>query len=145
HHPFIPMRLQLGLLFLCLLAPLCAQVDRIPSSIDETRQVVLRGHKTPRAVASADLGPADPDLPMGEIALQFKPTAAQQQALAAFLAGVQNPASHNFHHWLKPEEFGDRFGLSQSDYARAAGWLKSHGFQLTPSARGRSWIRFHGT
>src|SRR6185437_3250715 len=29
--------------------------------------------------------------------------------------------------------------------ARAAGWLKSHGFQLTPSARGRSWIRFHGT
>ena len=139
------MRLKLGLLFVCLLAPLCAQVDRIPASIDETRQTVLRGHKTPRAVASADLGPADPNLPMGEIALQFKPTAAQQQALAAFLTDVQNPASRNFHHWLKPEEFGDRFGLSQSDYDRAAGWLKSHGFQVAPSARGRSWILFHGT
>ncbi|HEX3877083.1 MAG TPA: protease pro-enzyme activation domain-containing protein [Bryobacteraceae bacterium] len=79
------------------------------------------------------------------MALQFRPSPAQQQDLDKFLEDLHNPTSPNFRHWLKPEEYAARFGLSASDYSRAAEWLVTHGFGLGPAARGRAWVSFRGT
>jgi len=34
------------------------------------------------------------------------------------LADQQNPSSPQFHKWLTPEEYGDRFGLSAGDHSK---------------------------
>ncbi len=80
----------------------------------------------------------------GYITLVAKPSASQQAALERLLEEQQDPASPNFHRWLTPEEFGDRFGLSRSDYAKVRSWVESQGFHVETIARARNWIAFSG-
>ena len=77
--------------------------------------------------------------------LIFQPTAAQQSELNILLAQLQNSDSPNYHKWLTPEQYAGRFGLSPSDVAKAAAWLKSQGFSIAEIARGRTYIAFNGT
>jgi len=40
---------------------------------------------------------------------------AQQAALEQLLKEQQDPASPNYHNWLTPETYADRFGASAAD------------------------------
>jgi len=91
-----------------------------------------------------DQGAADPRTPMDYMVFLVKPSAAQQAELTQLLSDQQNPASPQYHRWLTPEAFGERFGLSEGDLAKVAGWLKSEGFAIDHQARGRNWIAFSG-
>lgn len=82
---------------------------------------------------------------MPSITLYFKPSVSQHAALEQLLGAQQNPASADYHKWLTPEQYGDRFGLSPSDVSRVAVWLKSQGFEVQRVARSRTWIQFRGT
>ncbi len=77
--------------------------------------------------------------------LLFKPSAAQQSDLDQFLASQQNPSSPDFHKWLTPEQFADRFGISTSDHSKVVAWLQSEGLTVNESGRGRNWVAFSGT
>jgi hypothetical protein len=57
----------------------------------------------------------------------------------------QDPSSPNYHHWLTPEQYADRFGLSQNDINQVEAWLKAQGFEVTQTARSRTWVSFSGT
>jgi uncharacterized protein (TIGR03437 family) len=92
-----------------------------------------------------DIGPASPATLVESITLQLRPSPAQRTALENFLAAQQDPASPDFHRWLTPEQFADRFGLSSGAIAQAASWLRSQGFRVESIARGRIWINFSGT
>ena len=61
------------------------------------------------------------------------------------LANQQNPASRRFHKWLTPEQYAERFGVSQNDVNRITAWLQSQGLQVQRVARSRTWIEFSGT
>ncbi len=52
---------------------------------------------------------------------------ANEADLDAFLAAQQDPSSPEYHHWLTPEEFGERFGQPAEVYEQAARWLESGG------------------
>jgi subtilase family serine protease len=91
------------------------------------------------------LGPAEPAFRLGYITLMLKNTAPQQSALEQLLEEQQNPASPNYHDWLTPEQYADRFGLSQNDLDRISAWLQSEGFIVEYTARGRNWLAFSGT
>jgi uncharacterized protein (TIGR03437 family) len=99
----------------------------------------------PLAQARYDQGPADSNLRLGYIRLMFQQTAAQRVALDELLAAQRDPASPSYHQWLSPEQYADRFGLSVTNLARVAAWLKSSGFKIEYTARGRDWIAFSGT
>jgi uncharacterized protein (TIGR03437 family) len=114
---------RFGLAFLLLALPALAQ--RLP-------------------VSAEDIGPADAALAMEAVTLRLQPSADQRDALRHLLAAQQNPASPDFHRWLTPEQFADRFGLSQNDTSKAAEWLRSQGFRVDSTARGRLWITFSG-
>jgi uncharacterized protein (TIGR03437 family) len=114
---------RFGLAFLLLALPTLAQ--RLP-------------------VNAEDIGPADAALAIEAATLRLQPTAEQRDALQHFLAAQQDPASPDFHRWLTPEQFADRFGLSQADTAKVAAWLSSQGFHVDSTARGRLWISFSG-
>jgi uncharacterized protein (TIGR03437 family) len=107
--------------------------------------VRLPGTVHPNALPVNDIGPADPAQRIGYVSVMLKRTAAQQAALDALLQEQQNPASPNFHQWLTPEQFGERFGASSADIARLTTWLKSQGLTIENVARGRDWIACSGT
>ena len=57
----------------------------------------------------------------------------------------QNRQSPNFHHWLTAAEFGARFGATDSDVQRVAGWLQGAGFRIERVAISKRWIEFSGS
>ena len=132
------------LLFL-LPCALVAQPDRITAPIDARRTVVLKGNVHPMAQPRFDLGPVEPAFRIGYISLMLKKTDAQQAALEQLLQQQQDPVSPNYHDWLTPEQYADRFALSQSDLDKISAWLRSEGFTVEYTARGRNWLAFSGT
>jgi uncharacterized protein (TIGR03437 family) len=74
----------------------------------------------------------------------MKPSAAQQADLDRLLEEQRDRSSPNYHQWLTPEQFGDRFGLTPGDFAAVAAWLGSHGLHMEYAARARNWIAFSG-
>lgn len=138
-----------ALYILLLLTAVCsvctAQQDRIVNTIDDSQTVVQKGSVSPLAQPQNDLGPLDPSTTLTGIRIMFKPSAAQSAALKQLLAEQQNPASPNYHKWLTPEQYADRFGLSSRDIAKVVRWLEFQGFQITEIAHGRGWVVFSGT
>jgi subtilase family serine protease len=82
---------------------------------------------------------------MDRMILLLKPDASQEASLEALLAAQQDPQSPEYRRWLTPEEFGERFGVSESDINRLVAWLTSHGFQVEPTPASRKQIVFNGT
>ncbi|MGA9752232.1 MAG: protease pro-enzyme activation domain-containing protein [Acidobacteriota bacterium] len=115
------------------------------SAIDNQDVVRLPGNVPAQARPQNDFGPADPALPMNRIIVQLRRSPAKEAELKQFLAAQQDPSSPDYHRWLTPEQFGKRFGPSQTDLALVTGWLKSEGFRIDEVAKGRMWINVSGT
>jgi subtilase family serine protease len=119
--------------------------DRVQRNIEERSTSVVRGNVHPLARPEYDLGLADSNLKMDRITMMFKQTQTQQADLSALLRQQQDPASPNYHRWLTPEEYADRFGLSESDVQKIVSWLDARGFTVDETARSRTWVAFTGT
>ena len=115
--------------------------DRIAGPVRPGETVPLSRHVPPSARPEYDLGAVDSSMPIRYATLHLTPAAG----LEAFLAEQQSESSPNFHRWLTPEQFGDRFGLSKGDADKVRAWLESQGLQVHDVARGRLWITFSGT
>jgi subtilase family serine protease len=116
-----------------------AAEDRITGPVNGSPPVVLRTLH-PRPPAVFDRGEADPAKIVHSLTLSFHPAAG----LSAFLEEQQNRASSEYLHWLTPEEFGARFGLSEGDLSAVSAWLEAQGLQIESVARGRLSITFSG-
>jgi hypothetical protein len=125
--------------------PQAPQEERILEAIDNASYVELRGNVRPMFRPEKDLGPVEDSLKLENISLIFKFTESQQADLTVLLEEQQKPSSPNFHQWLTPEEFADRFGLSRKDINKVVAWLQAQGFQITQTARSRNWVSFSGT
>ncbi len=126
-------------------AAVYAQPDRIVSAVDASRSTVLQGLVHPTARPANDVGAVEDSLVLPGMALLLKPSAAQQTALDRLIAQQQDPTSPNYRNWLTPEQFADQFGVSSKDLSKVNAWLKSQGFTITNTARGRNWVSFSGT
>jgi len=118
--------------------------DRIPGELVGA-VTPLRGNVHHKALPKFDQGQVDPGMRMDTMTVVMTPTAAQRKALATLIAEQQDPHSANYHKWLTPEQWADRFGLSQTDIQKVVVWLKSQGFRNVRAARGRNWVSFEGT
>ncbi|HME32833.1 MAG TPA: S53 family peptidase [Terriglobales bacterium] len=148
-HTRLSARILPALLMLTVVSAVCfAQTKstaRISPAIDNAQLTQLRENVSPMACPEFDHGRADGSMKMEGMKLIFSPTAAQQAALDTLLAQQQDRSSPNYHRWLTPEQFADRFGLGRTDLSTAANWLESQGFTVTDLARGRNYIAFSGT
>lgn len=124
---------------------LAEQPDRITLPIDSSQMVTLPGHIHRMAQPQYDQGRVDSSFQLGYVTMLFTPSVAQAKALDLLLAQQQDPASANFHKWLTPEQFADRFGMSANDTQKVIAWLKSQGFHIVNVARGRQFVVFSGT
>jgi uncharacterized protein (TIGR03437 family) len=107
--------------------------------------VALRGNVPASVRTATDIGRADPSQILRHITIHFKPAPAQQADLDTLLAEQQNPSSAYYHVWLTPERFGERFGLSSSDFESVVAWLKNAGFQVNTRAAARNWVAVDGS
>jgi subtilase family serine protease len=82
---------------------------------------------------------------MNHMQLILKPSAARQTALTSLIADQHNPRSSRFHQWLTPKQFGDNYGVADSDIAAVTAWLKSQGFTVNTIYPNKTQIDFSGT
>jgi subtilase family serine protease len=141
------MRRALGIIPILLFASLCfaAQPDRISGTIDSYPSVLVTGSVHAKAQPQSDQGPVAPSFTLPYITMMMQPSARQQADLQQLLKQQQDPTSPNFRKWLTPEQYADRFGLSQNDIEKLSVWLRGQGFSIVQAARGRNWIAFSGT
>ncbi len=95
--------------------------------------------------AQYDAGPMPTDTRLTGVTMSFNRSAAQEADLQALLVAQQTPGSPQYHQWLTPEQFADRFGMAQTDLDKVTQWLQQQGFSIDYVARSRSFIRFSGT
>ena len=116
----------------------------ITSPIDVTSRTTVAGTKHPKSQPELDRGPVDPTLAMERMILVLGVSAEQEHQLRTLLDSQQTVGSPNYHHWLTPEEFGQKFGPSPQDIQQVTGWLEQQGFRVGPVAKGGRWIEFSG-
>jgi len=121
-----------------------ATADRV-REIDASQMVALKGNVHGLAQPRSDLGRTDSSKMLHGVTLVFRPSTAQQQDLDNLLAEQQERSSPNYHKWLTPSQFADRFGMTRADIQRVVGWLQSQGFAVAPVANNRNEIFFDGT
>src|SRR5437667_5776347 len=145
--PKFPARRMIGYLVALALIHslnLSAQRNRITGPIDNSRRVTLKGHIHPKAQSDDDQGPVASSMPIPYATLVLKRSPNQEAELNQLLEQQQDPSSPNYHHWLTPEEYADRFGASQEDVDKITTWLKDQNLNVIGVARGRNWVAFRG-
>ncbi|MCU1338951.1 MAG: peptidase and in, kexin, sedolisin [Bryobacterales bacterium] len=135
-----------GLLLTAFLAlNLMAQRSRLDGPIKSRERVSLTGHTRSQVRPENDEGPADSSMVLDDMSIVLKPSAAQQAELDQLLREQQDPSSANYHRWLSPDEYAQRFGASPGDLGRITDWLKQQNLEVTGVARARNSIQFRGT
>ena len=113
--------------------------------INDNDTVILPGNVNALARPEFDHGETSATLTMERMILILKLPLGKQAELNRLLVELHDPASSNYHHWLTPEEFGERFGQAPDNIDMLTRWVTSHGFVVEEIAKGRTWINFSGT
>ncbi len=117
----------------------------ITQSIDDNKLVTLGGNTRPEATAKNDRGPVADDLLMQHMLLFLKRSPEQERELEKLIEDLHDKSSPSFHHWLKSQEFGERFGLAKQDRETIKNWLQSYGFKVNVEYTNGIVIDFSGT
>ncbi len=139
---FIRTFAKLVVLCLVIAYPLLASERRI---VNDSDRVTLQGNVHPHARQLFEVGATAPSLPMERMVLSLRLSAEKEAALKQLIAEQHDPLSINYHHWLTPEEYGERFGPAPEDTQAVTNWLTSQGFSIDEVAKGRTWVNFSGT
>ncbi len=99
------------------------------------------GQATDRAIDEGRLPDA---FPLNHILLLLQRSAAREQELDQFMTEQYDPHSANFHTWLTPQQFGERFGPSPADVEQVTRWLAQQGFTLNRVPAGGLFVDFSG-
>jgi hypothetical protein len=70
--------------------------------------------------------------------------AQNQEGIQTLITDIYNPTSPNYHKWVTPEQFADRFGRTQEEFTQATNWLKGQGFTIEQAWPNRLSITFSG-
>ncbi|HVN06371.1 MAG TPA: protease pro-enzyme activation domain-containing protein [Bryobacteraceae bacterium] len=119
--------------------------DRITAAIDNSRRVTLASHVSRRIASAVDQGLVDASTELSDVTMVLRPSASQQADLNQLLIAQQDPSSSSYHQWLTPEQYADRFGVSQSDLGKITAWLGDFGLTVDYTARARNAVVFAGS
>jgi subtilase family serine protease len=146
--PATSLPLSMSVLILSMLIgstlSFAAAPDRIAGPVASAQTVALAKSLPRKAQVQYDMGPVEPSRQFEYVTLVISPSASQQQALQLLLAQQQDPKSANYHKWLTPQQYADRFGLGQNDLNKIIAWLNSQGLQVLNVGGGHNSIAFSG-
>ncbi len=119
--------------------------DRISGPIDSSQRVPIKGNVHGFARPEADLGRADGSRLIEGISLTFHLSPVQQKDLDQFLAQLGDRSSPNYHNYLTPAQYAERYGMSRNDVKKVAAWIESQGFANVKIAKNHNRVSFDGT
>ncbi len=124
-------------------AQIAVAPPQIVQPIDNSRLSQLPGNTRPEANARNDRGRVRDDLPIQHMQLLLKRPPTSEAALRQYMDELHDRASPNFHRWLSPAQFAQRYGPAQQDVAAVTAWLVQQGFRVNAVYPGA--IDFSGT
>ena len=102
----------------------------------------LQGH-VPAAVASqAFVGRLSTSK---RLALAIELPLRNRTELRALLEEIYDPNSVNFHHYLTPDQFAERFGPTEDDYQAVIAFARANGFTVTAIHPNRTLLDVNAT
>lgn len=130
--------------------PLTAQLPNhakplVTQPVKDDVRIALRGTVHPLVRVANDEGAIADSEPMNRMLITLRRSDEQETDLKQLIDQQQDKSSENYHRWLTPEEFGARFGPSDSDISTLTNWLGSHGFSNVSVNKGRTTVEFSGT
>ena len=118
--------------------------DRLRGDITESERITLPGNVHPALAQAQSQKSVSANFPMDHMILLLQPDQAQQAALDQLVAQQHDPQSSQYHQFLTPEQYAERFGVSQNDIEKVTGWLQQHGFQVEEVTPNHLSIVFSG-
>lgn len=127
-----------------LLGTTIAQAAQICEGTNMTQphRTTLPGHLIPVLHNLAPLHDLDCNQTL-QLTIRLRERNADE--LNQFMATVNDPHSSNYHHYLTPTEFADRFGQPPEVVAQVVAFLQSAGFTVTDVATNRLAITVTAT
>jgi subtilase family serine protease len=102
---------------------------------------MLEGNHPDEATEIAESAAA----PSRPLAMHLTMALRSRAELDRTIADQQNPASPEYHHWLTPDEFTNRFGPTDADLAKVTRWLTRKGFTVQSADAHKRNVTFSGT
>ena len=118
---------------------------RVTARVDNSKRTTLYGHVSGAIRMSKDMGRMDPGTPTGRMIMVLNSDDEQKRELRRVIDEQHDKRTANYHQWLKPEDFGARFGVHDSDISQVETWLKSQGFTVEDVSKSKRVIHFSGT
>jgi subtilase family serine protease len=116
----------------------------ITQPIDGARLITLAGNVRRDLTPERDLGLVEDTLPL-RLYLVLQRSPERQADLDNLIARQQQPTAAEYHKWLTPQEFGERFGASQEDIAKISTWLEAQGMHVNGVLNNAIFIDFTAT
>lgn len=117
----------------------------ITEAVDNQKRVTLLGNTRSAVSTATDEGAVPENLPLDHMLLQLQRPAELEEALNHFIDQLHDSASPNYHQWLTAAEFGEKFGVADSDINAISQWLTSQGFVVNQVYANKLTIDFSGT
>lgn len=117
----------------------------VTQPVNDNRRVALHGMVHPLVRVADDQGSLADDLALNRILMTLRRSDEQETALKQLIDEQQDKNSPNYHQWLTPEQFGTKFGPSDTDIATLTSWLTAHGFNSVSVNKGRTTVEFSGS
>ncbi|HEY2345657.1 MAG TPA: S53 family peptidase [Xanthomonadaceae bacterium] len=121
-----------------------AEAPRVTRPVDANAVAVMERSHLAQFERATPIGNAPDSTPMEHMQLVLKRSASRQSALDTLIAAQHDRHSPKFHQWLKPEEFGEHFGVADADITAAKSWLVSQGFTVNGVYANKMQIDFSG-
>ena len=118
---------------------------RLNQEISSSNLAPLHGSVSPSVLAKFDIGRRDSGSQLHGMTLHLQLSVAQKAELDALVRQQFTPGSTQYHHWLTPEGYAERFGLSDQDLSSIQSWLEQQGFVIDRISRSRTSVVFSGT
>src|SRR5260370_9247676 len=119
--------------------------SRITEAVENTHRIAVNGSSPNRLLSlSQEAGRLPASQNLGKMVLMLGPTPEQDQAVADLIASQHDSSSPSYHKWLTPAEFGQRFGIADTDSSQVRQWLESQGLTVHQVSQSRRFIVFSG-
>jgi hypothetical protein len=118
---------------------------RIVDKVDNTKLTVRTKSHMPSVDKLQSMGRVSQNTRFKGMHIVLKSSDEQEFALQTLLDQQQDKSHGNYHQWMTPDTFGEKFGVHPADMTKVTDWLRSQGFSVDKIAKGMRVIEFSGT
>ena len=99
----------------------------------------------PRRIAKNDRGRVSDSFAINHAQLVLRRAAIDETNLERLIDDLHDPKSANYHKWLTAAQFGERYGVADSDLNKITSWMSSHGLKTNFVSTSKMIVDFSGT